>query len=90
MPYNVWMLLCRHIPVHIHLFFFFLQFTCSPGDMMQVKEGLEEKEYTVTYASTEYIPIFPANISEKELDQLSVIVQKLENVDDVLKVHVNL
>lgn len=58
--------------------------------MMQVKEGLEENEYIVTYASTEYIPIFPANISEKEMEQLSVIIQKLESVDDVLKVHVNL
>ncbi|KAK3866188.1 hypothetical protein Pcinc_028262 [Petrolisthes cinctipes] len=60
-----------------------LVFTCSPGEMMQVKEGLEEQQYTVTYASTEYLPKFPVSVSDNEMDQVSMIVQKLEGVEDV-------
>ncbi|KAK4321468.1 hypothetical protein Pmani_007728 [Petrolisthes manimaculis] len=67
-----------------------LVFTCSSGDMMQVKEGLEEQQYTVTYASTEYLPKFAVSVSDNEMDQVSMIVQKLEGVEDVIKVHVNL
>lgn len=66
-----------------------LVFTCSPEDFVKVKQGLENLKYTVNYASVDYLPKLSVSISEEEEKQLDVIIKKLEGIDEVIRVHVN-
>ncbi|XP_042872160.1 probable transcriptional regulatory protein Kole_1935 isoform X2 [Penaeus japonicus] len=67
-----------------------LVFTSTPDDFLAVKQGLENLKYDITYASVDFIPVSPVAISENDQEALGVIIQKMEDIDDVMKVHVNL
>lgn len=58
-------------------------------DFVQVKQGLERLGYEITYASVDYLPKSRIAISEEDAKQLATIMQKLEDNDDVIKIHVN-
>lgn len=82
--------MCGKVTWAKHPLLFSLQFTCSSQDLIQVKEGLEQLKYEITYASVEYFPQVQASLTEEEERKLSVVIQKLEDIDTVMKVHVNL
>ncbi|XP_064077809.1 probable transcriptional regulatory protein NAMH_0626 isoform X2 [Macrobrachium nipponense] len=65
-------------------------FTTSPEDFFQVKQALEGINFTVKSADIQYIATNPATVSDQDLEKLSTVLEKMENLDDVMKVHVNL
>ncbi|XP_042238179.1 uncharacterized protein LOC121876815 [Homarus americanus] len=66
-----------------------LVFTSAPNDFMQVKQGLESLGYEINYANVDYLAKIPVTISEDDEKQLTTLFQKLEDIDDVMKIHVN-
>lgn len=55
-----------------------------------MKQGLEALDHEVIYASVDYFPLVFTTISEEEEKKLLTILQKLEDIDSVMKLHVNL
>lgn len=66
-----------------------LVFTCSPVDFIKVKQGLENLGYEITYADVDFIPKSPITFPEESAKQLATVIQKLEDIEDVIKIHVN-
>nr|XP_027213180.1 uncharacterized protein LOC113806265 [Penaeus vannamei] len=67
-----------------------LVFTSTPDDFLAVKQGLENLKYNISYASVDFIPISPITLNENDQEALDIIIQKMEDIDDVMKVHVGL
>lgn len=67
-----------------------LVFTCSPQDFIKVKPGLENLGYEVIYAGVDYLPKVYVSISDDDEKQLGIILQRLEAINEVMKVHDNL
>lgn len=67
-----------------------LVFTSTPDDFLAVKQGLENLKYNISYASVDFIPISPITLNENDQEALDIIIQKMEDVDDVMRVHVSL
>ncbi|KAK7077059.1 hypothetical protein SK128_005024 [Halocaridina rubra] len=65
-------------------------FTCAPEDFMLVKDNLEEASFVVLSASIDFIAKTPVTLPDKDREQLEMVLKRLENLDDVMKVHVNL
>lgn len=65
-------------------------FTCASQDFMNVKRGLETLNFVIESASVDFLPINPVTIGDQDRELLEIVIQKLENMDDVMKVHVNL
>lgn len=65
-------------------------FTTSPEDFFQVKQALEGINFAVKSADIQFIATNPATVSDQDLEKLSTVLEKMENLDDVMKVHVNL
>ncbi|CAL4067539.1 unnamed protein product, partial [Meganyctiphanes norvegica] len=67
----------------------FYEFTCAPEDFLNVKQGLENLNYNVSYSSVDFVPISPVTISPEDEKELEIITQKLEDLADVSKVYAN-
>ncbi|XP_068208597.1 probable transcriptional regulatory protein Cthe_2075 isoform X2 [Palaemon carinicauda] len=65
-------------------------FTSAPEDFSKVKQALEENNYTIKSANVEFVACNPATISDQDMEKLSLAIEKMEELDDVMKVHVNL
>ncbi|XP_050694000.1 probable transcriptional regulatory protein DR_2548 [Eriocheir sinensis] len=65
-------------------------FTSSPDAFFDVKKGVEGRGYTVSYANVDFIPNVTVTMTDEEVRKLDVIIEKLEAVDEVMRVHVNL
>ncbi|KAF2887834.1 hypothetical protein ILUMI_05374 [Ignelater luminosus] len=67
-----------------------LQFLCDPIMFMQVQKKLEDLNYTIVMASVEYIPKLQVALSDSDLELCSNLFEKLENIDEVIKLHDNI
>ncbi|XP_063852849.1 probable transcriptional regulatory protein TTE1135 [Scylla paramamosain] len=65
-------------------------FTCSPEAFLEVKKGVEEQGYSVSYANIDYLPQTPLSLGPEDLERVSAVLEKLDNVEDVMRIHVNL
>lgn len=54
-----------------------------------MKQGLDNLKYEVTYATVDYTPLALTTLSEEAEKKLSVVIQKLEDIDTVMKIHIN-
>lgn len=67
-----------------------LQFICESRNLKTVQISLENLKYKITSASVEYIPNVCVSLSDDDLERLSVMFDRLENCEDVVKVHDNI
>lgn len=44
----------------------------------------------MTYASIDFIPNVAVSLAEDDMQKLGVIIEKLEAIDEVMRIHVNL
>lgn len=65
------------------------QFICEYSQLHKVKKNLEEKKYTVEDFKLTYIPKMMVSLSDDEMEFMSKIVQKLEELPEVVEVYDN-
>lgn len=65
------------------------QFICEYSQLHKVKKNLEEKKYTVEDFKLTYIPKMMVSLSDDEMELMSKIVQKLEELPEVVEVYDN-
>ena len=65
------------------------QLTVAPEDFSKLIKNLEDQKYNLE-GDISLIPINTIAISRQDLDQVSILIDKLEEHDDVQKVHTNL
>ena len=65
------------------------QLTVAPEDFSKLIKNLEDQKYNLE-GDISLIPINTIAISRQDLDQVSILINKLEEHDDVQKVHTNL
>ena len=65
------------------------QFTCDPDDFYSVRQKIEEMKYEIEYAGLEKIPLLASKIPDSWIDKMKVALQKLDEHEDVVKVHYN-
>jgi YebC/PmpR family DNA-binding regulatory protein len=63
---------------------------CAFNDFGQLQKALEDRGITPLFAESEYIPVTPVELSEKEATEVLALVDRLEQDDDVQKVFHNL
>jgi len=56
----------------------------------ELSHALEEKGIEVTKATLEYIPNTPIEITEEQMNEVEILIEKLEDDDDVQVVYTNL
>jgi len=66
-----------------------LEFITGPLDLMQVKESLEEKNYSCSNVAINYIPKFPVSPGALELASTNKLIEALEENALVVAVHPN-
>ncbi|XP_078482855.1 putative transcriptional regulatory protein Aasi_0624 [Ciona intestinalis] len=59
-----------------------LRFTCSLSDWKMVEKELKDKNITVEYADVEYVPNFPVEVSDDQLEAYENLIQLTESVVD--------
>ena len=65
------------------------QLTVAPEDFSKLIKNLEDQKYNLE-GDISLIPINTIAISRQDLDQVSILIDNLEEHDDVQKVHTNL
>lgn len=65
-------------------------FTCSPDVFLEVKKGVEDVGYHVTYSNIDFIPNAPVPLQDEDRQTVELIMEKLEGIDQVMRMHVNL
>ena len=65
------------------------QLTVAPEDFSKLIKNLEDQKYNLE-GDISLIPINTIAISRQDLDQVTILIDKLEEHDDVQKVHTNL
>lgn len=65
------------------------QLTVAPEDFSKLIKNLEDQKYNLE-GDISLIPLNTIAISRQDLDQVSILIDKLEEHDDVQKVHTNL
>ena len=65
------------------------QLTVAPEDFSKLIKNLEDQKYNLE-GDISLIPINTIAISRQDLNQVSILIDKLEEHDDVQKVHTNL
>ena len=65
------------------------QLTVTPEDFSDIIKKLEQKQYNIE-GDISLVPINTISITSNDLDQVSNLIDKLEEHDDVQKVHTNL
>ncbi|XP_011865267.1 PREDICTED: translational activator of cytochrome c oxidase 1 [Vollenhovia emeryi] len=68
----------------------YFQFKCDPRLLNKVKHLLEERQYCVLSAEEDYIPQTIIKLSESDLEDVSLIREKILSLEDVSHVHDNL
>lgn len=63
---------------------------CAFNDFGQLQKALEDRGITPLSAESEYIPVTPVELSEKEATEVLSLIDRLEQDDDVQKVFHNL
>lgn len=63
---------------------------CAFNDFGQLQKALEDRGITPLSAESEYIPLTPVELSEKEATEVLGLIDRLEQDDDVQKVFHNL
>jgi len=63
---------------------------CAFNDFGQLQKALEDRGITPLSAESEYIPLTPVDLSEKEATEVLSLIDRLEQDDDVQKVFHNL
>jgi len=61
----------------------------EPEDFSKVTQALEDKNYNLE-GDLSLVPINTITVDSKHLDQISQLIEILEDHDDVQKVHTNL
>lgn len=56
----------------------------------ELSKALEEKKIEVTKATLEFIPNTPIEITEEQMNEIEVLIEKLEDDEDVQTVYTNL
>lgn len=64
-------------------------FTCSPDAFLEVRKGIEEQGYSVSYANIDFLPQSPLSLPAEDMERVSAVLEKLDAVDDVMRIHVN-
>jgi len=67
-----------------------LQFECSPEITFKAKKALEELGYIIDSAVVEFIPQNWAELSDEQLDVVSKFYEKLEGLQEVVKITDNI
>lgn len=67
-----------------------LQFVSSPSTFVSVQKNLIQMNYSIKSASVEFIPVKMQPISEADMDLCSSLYEKLENLQEVVKLHDNI
>lgn len=67
-----------------------LQFSCDSMTFAQVQKKLEDLNYKIVTASLEYVPKLRVPLSDSDLEVCSNLFEKLENMDEVIKLHDNI
>ncbi len=63
---------------------------CAPGDVHNVREGLEAKGYTVLSAEAEKVPASYTSLTDEEdVKKMTLLLEHLEDNDDVQNVYHN-
>lgn len=65
------------------------QLTVTPEDFSDIIKKLEQKQYNIE-GDISLVPVNTISITSNDLDQVSNLIDKLEEHDDVQKVHTNL
>lgn len=65
------------------------QFICEYSQLHKVKKNLEEKKYTIEDFKLTYIPKMMVSLSDDEMEFMSKIVQKLEELPEIVEVYDN-
>lgn len=63
---------------------------CAFNDFGQLQKALEDRGITPLFAESEYIPVTPVELPEKETTEVLGLIDRLEQDDDVQKVFHNL
>lgn len=68
----------------------FCNFTCEPKQLKDLQVMLEKLGYVIKDAELLYVPKTRVQVPESYIEELSVIVEKLENLEDVVGVYDNI
>ncbi|XP_018025175.2 probable transcriptional regulatory protein FMG_0893 [Hyalella azteca] len=66
-----------------------IQFWCAAMDIGQVRSGLLELGYDIESTDVVFIPSNPISLDEDKLDSFITCVNKVEDLEEVVKVHAN-
>ncbi|KAF2360015.1 Transcriptional regulator TACO1-like [Trinorchestia longiramus] len=66
-----------------------LQFVCDAGDLSAVRSGLKKLGYAIESCEIEFIPNNPVALEDDQMESLIACVTKLEDLEEVVKVHAN-
>lgn len=67
-----------------------LEFMCDPKQLRVVHTYLESSGYTILSAGVEYLPKMRIPLDESYLENLSVMFDKLEGQEEVVKLYDNI
>ncbi|XP_076033558.1 putative transcriptional regulatory protein Teth514_1449 isoform X2 [Oratosquilla oratoria] len=67
-----------------------LKFLCAPEEFVKVKQSLEALDYATEYASVDFLPVQPVSVPDTYMEEIDKIVKRIEDNDDVIKVHLNI
>jgi len=67
-----------------------LQFLCDARNFSQVQKSLEKLNYKISSASLEYIPNLRVPLNDSDLELCSGFFDKLDNMEDVVKLYDNI
>lgn len=63
-----------------------IQFVCGSTNLKAVTKGLEEKGYNILSSTIEFLPLKYQSINEKEMETYLKLLEKLENLPEVVRV----
>ncbi|XP_014235307.1 translational activator of cytochrome c oxidase 1-like [Trichogramma pretiosum] len=68
----------------------FLEFTCDAMELMKVRNKLEGLNYKVIQADVDYIPETYVELNDNEMEAVSKLYERLNNLEEVIKVYNNI
>lgn len=66
------------------------QFICEPKSLQNVQKKIEESKYKITSSEVEYIPNLVIDLSDRDLENLSNVYDKLEAQEEIIKIYDNI
>uniref|UniRef100_A0A6A7FWJ6 Transcriptional regulatory protein FMG_0893 n=2 Tax=Hirondellea gigas TaxID=1518452 RepID=A0A6A7FWJ6_9CRUS len=67
-----------------------IQFLCDPKELHSVKTRLQEFGYDIESSELEFLPRSPIELDENGMQALAAIIERIEDIEDVLKVYPNI